>query len=106
MKTQCENCGRVLDYDQLEPVMNPLQRVAPGEIMPYGECPDCGAVCHALSPTTLAEQLEGLKQTIRTARAWLAVYKKDSDNATHAKRMLGNAIHTFDGGDNNGNGKV
>lgn len=23
-----------------------LERVGPGEIMPAGECPECGAVCH------------------------------------------------------------
>lgn len=45
---QCQNCGTFFDEGQLNPVTDLSQRVAPGEPMPSGECPeaDCRAVCH------------------------------------------------------------
>jgi hypothetical protein len=48
-KYQCENCGKFFgntwEFDQ--EVDDLLERVSPGEIMPYGQCPDCGALVHA-----------------------------------------------------------
>jgi hypothetical protein len=42
----CPNC----DWRGLESFLKPIkdadQRVAPGEPMPNGECPHCGALCH------------------------------------------------------------
>lgn len=43
---ECQNCGKRWAIDELLPVQDLLQRVAPGEPMPAGECPECGAVCH------------------------------------------------------------
>ena len=43
---ECQNCGDLWTEKELNEVQDVLQRVAPGEKMPYGECPDCGAVCH------------------------------------------------------------
>ncbi len=40
---------------------------------------------------------EMLKQTIRTAYAYVKDYQKDSDMATHSKRLLANAMYEFDG---------
>ena len=37
-------------------------------------------------------QLEKLKYTVRLASTWLGEYINDSDNATHAKRILQNEI--------------
>ena len=48
MKYVCENCQAEWTLDDLNPVKDIEQRVAPGEIMPAGECPDCGAVCHGV----------------------------------------------------------
>lgn len=45
-KFQCQNCERLWLEDSLNPVANIEQRVEPGEPMPAGECPACGAVCH------------------------------------------------------------
>lgn len=45
--TQCGNCSRVWDEDDLKHVWHLTQRVSPGETMPAGECPDddCRALC-------------------------------------------------------------
>ena len=44
MISTCQNCER--ETESPLPLKDVLQRVAPGELMPSGECPDCGAVCH------------------------------------------------------------
>lgn len=44
--SQCANCGREWPDDELDPIKDLLQRVAPGECFPSGECPDCGCLCH------------------------------------------------------------
>ena len=43
---RCQNCRKRWKLDELKPLVDVMERVAPGELMPYGECPDCGAVCH------------------------------------------------------------
>lgn len=48
--TQCQGCAAIRRADNLhviDPVSLP-ERVAPGEVMPAGECPDCGAVAHVV----------------------------------------------------------
>lgn len=43
----CQNCTfTTTDRDQLRTVADISQRVEPGEPMPAGECPECGALCH------------------------------------------------------------
>ena len=48
--SRCENCGRVWKDDELKEVKDVFVRVLPGEPMPSGECPECGAVCHPVAP--------------------------------------------------------
>ena len=45
---ECQNCSGLWHTDELHALVDIFERVAPGEIMPSGECPDCGAVCHPL----------------------------------------------------------
>ncbi|SRR6266700_33880 len=47
-QNQCANCGRRWSESYLTEVKNLHQRVSPGEIMPSGECPVCGALCHPI----------------------------------------------------------
>lgn len=44
---KCGDCGKTWIEEELKPIKHLEQRVAPGEEMPSGECPDCGALCHA-----------------------------------------------------------
>ena len=46
--SECQNCGKKWPDTELEPEKDIHQRVAPGEPMPNGQCPDCGAVCHSI----------------------------------------------------------
>lgn len=43
---ECQSCSRRWLEEQLNEVEDLSMRVAPGEPMPSGECPACGAVCH------------------------------------------------------------
>lgn len=49
---QCQNCERTFTADQLREIQDFHERVAPGEEVPSGECPDCGALCHELPAKT------------------------------------------------------
>lgn len=41
----CSNCGNEYPFSALLPIADLFARVTPGETMPAGECPDCGALC-------------------------------------------------------------
>lgn len=48
-KVKCQNCEGIYDEDEiipLEMVRDLFQRIAPGEVVPVGECRRCGALCH------------------------------------------------------------
>ena len=52
MKIICGNCQKIMrGEDELKTVFpdipDLLQRISPGEPVPIGECPDCGALVHA-----------------------------------------------------------
>jgi len=55
MKVECDNCGRISDERDLARVFpdipDMMERIAPGEPVPFGECPDCGALVHAIRET-------------------------------------------------------
>lgn len=43
---QCQNCDWKGDAGDVRDINHLWERVQPGEVMPYGECPECGALCH------------------------------------------------------------
>lgn len=43
----CQNCHWEGPHEQLGDIKHYHQRVEPGEPEPDGECPECGALCHA-----------------------------------------------------------
>lgn len=64
---QCQNCGMYMTEAEVVPMPagSMFMRVAPGEIMPYGECPECGAVVH------LAEERPNV--ALASQRIWEAL---------------------------------
>ena len=52
----CPNCGAVHRRLKVEfpDIPDLLERIAPGEPVPAGECPDCGALVHADEATPAA----------------------------------------------------
>lgn len=47
MKYICQNCARGFAENELREIRDLSERVMPDEIMPAGDCPICGALCHA-----------------------------------------------------------
>lgn len=65
---ECMNCGKSYqDVEELKPLelATIFERVAPGEPMPAGECPACGAVCHSFAPEVEPEDVEKFAAMIR-----------------------------------------
>lgn len=59
----CQNCSTLYTEDELDPLDDVSERVAPGETMPWGQCPDeaCAAVCYPpenMTPEEIAQQLK------------------------------------------------
>lgn len=46
---QCQDCGATLQDSEVVPAKDLSLRVEPGEPMPSGECPFCGALCHIVN---------------------------------------------------------
>lgn len=69
---ECNNCGLLYNHiEELKPldIYSLIERVAPGEPFPAGECPTCGAFCHPRAtdpytdPVTL---LRGIREALQT----------------------------------------
>jgi hypothetical protein len=65
----CANCQKTVPLADLAPISHGFwERVSPGEIMPSGECPGCGALCHPLE-NALSPFIGVLKRLIETVAA-------------------------------------
>ena len=49
---QCQNCDWVGNEGDTGEIEDYACRVSPGETVPVGECPDCGAICHYIKAPT------------------------------------------------------
>ena len=45
-RVACQNCEWRGQESECDEIADFWSRVEPGEIMPAGECPACGALCH------------------------------------------------------------
>ena len=50
-RVRCQNCAWEGNEETCEEIKHVFERVAPGEPMPVGECPKCGALCHYVEPS-------------------------------------------------------
>lgn len=64
MKSQCQNCAEVWPDDELDPIKDLHQRVAPGEPMPTGECPNCGCLCQPIDEEPSDAQLQAMQDHV------------------------------------------
>ena len=47
--SRCQDCQKTWsDFELVTPIPDIFERVAPGEPMPSGECPNCGSLCQPL----------------------------------------------------------
>lgn len=97
MIVACENCGWEGDASECEkmPVESIPERVDGGEIMPYGECPDCGAVCHSTEVFDVTDLDAAEASAILAALRYYEMNRQgdpdERDNITHSI-ATGNAI--------------
>lgn len=100
---ECDNCSWTGHADELRPIENPAERIAPGGIAPAGECPECGALAYAhpseegatlaepatpspseasdaASITVIVEVSGGVVQTVYADDPLTAVHVLDRDN--------------------------
>jgi hypothetical protein len=82
----CQNCEKMHSDETLEEIENFHERVAPGEIVPSGQCPDCGAVCHHYSetPCTPPDEAGDFETTMGAIEGYLSS-KADHGDALAAK---------------------
>lgn len=52
--SRCEDCRDLIPDAEVLPARDLSQRVVPGEPMPSGECPACGALCHPAKEASYA----------------------------------------------------
>lgn len=52
---QCDACGHECKIGEVEMISDFEERVAPGEICPAGECPECGSLMHFKTDKTEAD---------------------------------------------------
>jgi hypothetical protein len=65
----CQNCRKPFaDHDLDEITHGIWERVSPGEIMPSGECPNCGALCHPIK-NTLTPFIGAARKLVETVAA-------------------------------------
>ncbi|MCY4431985.1 MAG: hypothetical protein OXC11_16560 [Rhodospirillales bacterium] len=46
VRLHCEACGWEGDEGEHDPISNVWERMSPGDIWPWGDCPKCGAFVH------------------------------------------------------------
>lgn len=73
---QCDDCGWTGPASQTnQDIPHLTERIAPGETVPTGECPECGALCHyvaATAPTwTATRKLHDLRKNAQVGPSTL-----------------------------------
>ena len=57
IKCKCANCDWTGTQSQTELIADFWSRVEPGETIPHGDCPECGAFCYAVNDEPAPAQL-------------------------------------------------
>lgn len=75
-KVACADCDWTGNEEECNPIQHISERVGAGEIMPAGECPECGAVAHLISDEDAEER--GYRKIIHRE---VESIRKDFENA-------------------------
>lgn len=83
-RAKCANCSKVSDIDKLEAYRDFWSRVTPGDEVPAGDCPKCGAFAYVVRPPVRRPRVVvvvrgGVVQDVEHPREVL-VTVKDFDN--------------------------
>jgi hypothetical protein len=85
---QCANCQWNGKEDDMNKLLDPLKRCEPSDMMPFGECPECGAACF------LKEVEQKVKHPGHPGPRWIQV------PAHHLEDMIVKADKALDGDSN------
>ena len=85
----CANCGRTFtDEEELAEISELWGRVLPGDTMPGGECPDCGALCYPAD----AEEEHGRESQPAGERQPQTIGNVDRDLLERQAAILGRIV--------------
>lgn len=87
---ECQNCRWRGSADDCGPVKGIWERVAPGEPMPWGECPACGSLCHAAKPINWLVEGRGQNGETLIADTVVAMTEEDAKRQVHEARKRAN----------------
>jgi len=66
----CDNCDWIGSLSELLPIKDIFERVEPGEPMPNGECPECGALVFSDELDEKLFRTQKLDDSVRDFVAW------------------------------------
>lgn len=49
--SRCQDCGLIVGEKALDHIQGLTKRISPGEPVPSGQCPECGALCTPIRPS-------------------------------------------------------
>ena len=85
---RCQNCGAVWAESQLKPIEDVLERVSPGETMPPGECPSCGALAQYVEEEPGVDETEStnakVERVLREIDLLIGWAESDADCSTES----------------------
>lgn len=82
---ECQNCSKRWPEGKLREVKDFSMRTEPGEPIPAGECPDCGAVCHVVGLDCATKFDAQEAATVLAALAFYADRGMGEPDNRHAK---------------------
>lgn len=75
----CQNCGKRWRTEELKAIDDFFDRVQTGELMPSGECPECGCLCYPESCGIVVVEVDGGLVEVGSSVSGLRVMVLDFD---------------------------
>lgn len=89
----CDNCGHECVANELGMIVDIQERLTPGETVPAGQCPECGALSYLKTPPKWSAEARIAKmgsalRSIRIARDYCAEHGKYADGLLAADQCF------------------